>query len=37
MGSADVGVVAIKEWSSGDFGAYIFLMNGGYYLDMINS
>ena len=26
----DVGVVDLKEWSSGPFGAYICCLNGGF-------
>ena len=33
---ADVGVVTFEEWSCGAFGAYIFLINGGFKLDRIN-
>ena len=35
-GTSDVGVVALKEWSSGDFSAYICWLNGGFKIDLIN-
>ena len=37
MGDVDVGLVALKEWASGAFSAYICCLDGGFKLDWTNS